>query len=36
MPAGNNNLSAFIGKRESRCPPDACECSCNQNNLGIH
>ena len=36
MPTGNNNLCAFVGKREGRCPPDACQCSCNQNNLGVH
>jgi len=35
-PTGNNNLSAFLGKCEGRCPPDACQRSCNQNNLSIH
>jgi hypothetical protein len=36
MPAGNNNLSALIGKREGRCAPDARQSPRNQNNLGIH
>ncbi len=35
-PTRDNKLSAFLGKREGRCPPDACQSSCNQNNLGIH
>jgi hypothetical protein len=32
-PTGNNNLSTFRGKRECRCPSDACQSSCNQHNL---
>ena len=35
-PTGNNNLCAFLGKREGRRPSDACQSSCNQNNLSIH
>ena len=35
MPTGNNNLSTLLSKGEGSRPPDACQSSRNQNNLGI-
>jgi hypothetical protein len=36
VPTSKNNPSAIPGESEGCRSPDACQCSCNQNDLGIH